>query len=244
MNLPPTHELHNAAQREYYGTRRLPRMDPTKRSSSTYTQRHISEVMRSLDLRPTDRICDVGCGPGKYTVGLSGRGFDIEGLDLTPRLVDELSAASGGSIPAHLGDICDPPAELQGRFSAVVGFMMLHHVDDLASALRGVFRLLQPGGRAAFLEPNPLYPGYYVQIAFTPGMRWREERGILQIRPKVIQELALSAGFRETNARNFGAFPPMMVNAPGGRSAEHFLERIPGWTRAKAFQILTMHRPK
>ncbi len=242
MSAVQPHEIHNEQQRRYYGTRPLPRMDPRRRAASTYTQRHVDMVVKAINLRANDLICDVGCGPGKYTVALSDRGLNVEGLDLTPRLVGELQAERGGSIPAHLGDLCDPPQELHGRFSAVVGFMMLHHVDDLSAAFRGIHALLVPGGRATFLEPNPLFPGYYVQIACTPGMTWRHERGIVNIRPKVITSAARAAGFGPVRSDTFGVFPPFVVNRHSGRRVEEVLEAIPGWSRGKAFQLFSMSR--
>jgi 2-polyprenyl-3-methyl-5-hydroxy-6-metoxy-1,4-benzoquinol methylase len=191
---------------------------------------------------PDDRVLDVGCGLGKYTMGLAEAGVAVEGLDLTPALIAGLHAAAP-DIPTHVADLLDPPAELCGRFDVVTGFFMLHHVPDLGGALTGVRRLLRPGGRAAFCEPNPYFPGYYAQIAFTPGMTWAGDGGIVRMRERLMAEAAAVAGLRQQPTVRFGAFPPALANRAWGRRVEAALEAVPGWQRARAFQVFAFRAP-
>ena len=134
-----------------------------------------------------------------FALMLDDFGFDADrpmtGLEIELNLVDS-AAEPAMRNEEILADIADPPDELCGVFDAVVGFFVLHHVGDLARAFSGVSALLRPGGRAAFLEPNPLFAGYYVQVALTPGMSWRGEGGILRMRPRLLQGAAGAAGWR------------------------------------------------
>ena len=57
----------------------------------------------------------MGCGPGKYTVGLAARGFDTTGMDLTPALVGQLREVAPGATAVE-GDLLDLLAELRGSF--------------------------------------------------------------------------------------------------------------------------------
>jgi SAM-dependent methyltransferase len=235
-------DLHNERQRRYFTGRALPRMDPVARADTPYVRRHLEAVATACDLRAGERVADVGCGPGKYTVGLKRSGVAVEGLDLTPGLLEDLRCVDA-SIPTHLADVADPPAALHGGFDAVVGFFVLHHVGDLEGAMRGVAALLRPAGRAAFLEPNPLFPGYYVQITCTPGMSWRGEGGILRMRRALLERAAGRAGLVGFSVERFGAFPPLLANHPLGAGLEAMLERVPGWRRARAFQVFSMRAP-
>ena len=63
---------HNAAQREYFEAREKPRMRP---SGSPYIDRHVDEMVRAAGLRPEDRVLEVGCGMGRYTIPLAERGL-------------------------------------------------------------------------------------------------------------------------------------------------------------------------
>jgi 2-polyprenyl-3-methyl-5-hydroxy-6-metoxy-1,4-benzoquinol methylase len=232
---------HNARQVAYFSSRALPRMDPATRSTTPYTLRQLRAVVDAVGAGPGDRVLDVGCGPGKYTVGLAALGLDVTGLDLTPALVDALHEAAP-DVPAQVGDLLDPPAELHGRFDVVTGFFVLHHLTDLERAFAGVRALLRPGGRAAFCEPNPLFPGYYAQVTLTPGMSWRGEAGIVRMRERPLAQAAASAGLAQFRTDRFGAFPPALANRPRGRQVERWLEAVPGWRRARAFQLFSMRR--
>lgn len=85
-------------------------------------------------------MLDVGCGMGRYTLILAERGFALEGLDLSPVLLQRLRVFNGGrfNIPLHGADVMNPPAELQERFDAVVGFFALHHMHELEGVLERV----------------------------------------------------------------------------------------------------------
>lgn len=233
---------HNEQQRQYFSGRALPRMDPVERSATPYTQRHVDAVLEAGGIGPDDDVLDVGCGPGKYTLALARAGVRVVGMDLTPALVDQLRRVAP-EIPAHVGDLANPPAELVGDFDAVVGFFVLHHIADLAGALAGVASLLRPGGRAVFLEPNPRFPGYLAQVTLTPGMSWKGEAGIFRMRATKLAPLATAAGLADFRVSRFGAFPPALANRTWGRRLEETLERVPGWSSARAFQVFSVRRP-
>jgi SAM-dependent methyltransferase len=231
-------ESHNAYQRRYYTGRPLPRLAP-ERAGTPYVKRQVDAVLASLEIAPRASVLDVGCGLGKYTIALKDRGVSVEGLDLTPELIHRL-ADLRPDIPGHVADAADPPPDLIDRFDAAVGFFFLHHIEDLAAVLSGVRAMLRPGGRAAFLEPNPLFPGYYAQITLTPGMTWRGEQGMLSMRRGPIATAAAAAGLRLTDLRAFGAMPPAVANLGWGRRLERSFERLPGWDRVGAFLLIRL----
>lgn len=235
-------DTHNEHQREYFSDRSLPRMQANL-SATPYVQRHVREVVAAAGLSADETVIDLGCGPGKYTAAIADLGYRVEGLDLTPRLIEELRETLPG-IPAHVGDVASPPSELQGRFDVAVGFFFMHHVADLTSILQGAITLLKPGGRAVFLEPNPLFLGYYLQVTFTPGMTWRGEKGILRMRPGLFERSAREAGFTSFENRSFGAMPPAIANHQWGQRVEGALESLPGWSKVGAFNLFSMSCPR
>ena len=176
---------HNDEVIDYYDRRVKKTMTPT---GNLYTQHHLDELQRVTGIGPGDRVLDVGCGMGRYTIPLAARGVHVEGLDLSAFLLERLKEYndSGRTIPTYCLDILDHPPAMEGAYDAVVGFFMLHHLHDLERCFAAAMRLVKPGGAVAFVEPNAYNVLYYVQIVVTPTMTWKGDKGIARMRPGVI----------------------------------------------------------
>lgn len=226
---------HSRSQQEYFQKA----VHTLKRKDSPYLRRHVDRMMAYAGIKPGDRVLEVGCGLGRYTLILAEYGVRVEGLDLTSELIDTLAAEIKGhyDIPLHACDVIDCGPEMSGAFDAVIGFFVLHHVHDLDTTFAAVQRLVRPGGMVAFIEPNPINPLYYLQITFMPDMSWHGEKGIFKMRRKLIGASMARAGLQDTSRQTFGFFPPPVTNAPGGVALESFFERIPIWRPALPFQV-------
>ncbi|MGC8916475.1 MAG: class I SAM-dependent methyltransferase [Thermoanaerobaculum sp.] len=216
---------YNRLQREYFGQRIKKTMLPVR---TPYVQRQVTEVVRVGCLRPGEKVLDVGCGMGRHAFLLAEKGLNVEGLELSPFLAEKMREFDRGKyrIPVHCADLHDPPRELEGRYDAVVGFFVLHHLASLQRAFSGVKRLLKAGGRAVFLEPNPANPLYYLQVLLTPGMRWAAEKGIRNMRGSALWREAKAAGMRLEKLERYGFFPPFVANRWWGGIMDRKLERV------------------
>jgi len=125
----------------------------------------------------------------------------------------------------------------------VIGFFTLHHLHDLFRSFKAMALLLKPGGRLAFLEPNPLNPLYHIQIAITPGMSYRGECSLFQMRKKIIFPLLKEAGYVNITSATLGFFPPFLTNKSWGRKMESQLERFPLWQKILPFRIFKGELP-
>jgi SAM-dependent methyltransferase len=229
-------ERHNRRQEEYFSrglkTTMVPRVSP-------YLERHVREVLRVGGFSRSERLLEVGCGMGRYTLLLARLGYRVEGLDLTPALLERLREYAGPSheIPLHVADVADPPRHLVGQFDGVLGLFMLHHVHDLSACFSGIARLLKPGGRAVFLEPNAFNPLFYLQIAFTPGMTWEGDGGVRHMRRRKLFTALSRAGFTDLLLERFG-----FANTSVGSRLERTLESFPAWRSLLPFQLVQGRR--
>ena len=232
---------HNEYQRSYFEGTLKKTMIP---AATPYLQRHVEEALRSVEVKPQDRVLEVGCGMGRYTLLLAEKGVRVEGLDLAPALLERMREYNGDryNIPLHCADMVSPPKELEGVFDVVIGFFVLHHVHDLDPCFAAMARLLRPGGRMIFVEPNPYNPLYYLQILLTPRMTWKAERGMLRMRRSVLFDTFERAGLQAPSLTRFGFFPPFLANRPWGRALESALERVPAWRGLLPFQLFKCKR--
>lgn len=108
---------------------------------------------------PYKRAMELGCGTGFFLLNLMQGGVIKNGsvTDLSPGMVRvALRNAEQLGLPVD-GRVADAeriPYE-DNTFDLVVGHAMLHHIPDVAAALREVLRVLKPGGRFVFAgEPT------------------------------------------------------------------------------------------
>lgn len=241
--LPADLEKHNVRQRNYFERQDRPKMRP---ADTYYVNRQVDELISYLGLKRGDRVLDVGCGMGRHTPVLLRRGLVVEGIDITPGLLEKLRQSGGeiASIPLHLGDVAAPPEALLGRFDAAIGFFTLHHLHDLKACFLGMASVIVPGGQIGFVEPNPYNPLYYVQMLVQPGMTWSGDKGMLKMRPAVLSKAIREAGLVSLPWVRFGAFPPVVANQSWAPPVERLLERLPPLRPALPFQLIGARRPE
>jgi arsenite methyltransferase len=113
-------------------------------------------VYEALDARPSDRILDVGCGPGFYSrelldqVGPEG---SVTGIDQSPQMlaVARRRSEGFGNTRFEEGDATGLPVE-SGRFDRAVSVQVLEYVADVPKALAEMHRALRPGGRVVIWD--------------------------------------------------------------------------------------------
>lgn len=104
-----------------------------------------------IDLGPASRVLDIGCGtggPARYLAATFG--CQIEGIDLTPELVETgkvLTERCGLSdkINLQIGDALDLPFADQS-FDVVWCQNVTMNIADKAGFLANAYRVLKPGG--------------------------------------------------------------------------------------------------
>ena len=233
---------HSRSQRHYFERVSHRTLKPR---DSLYLRRHVDLMCDFAEIGKGHRVLEVGCGLGRYTIIMANRGVAVEGLDLSAKLLDELQTynTSGRPIPTHALDILDCPPEMDGAYHAVIGFFVLHHVHDLDACLSTLARLVRPGGRVAFVEPNPANPLYYAQIALTPELNWQGERGMLRMRTREMFPAMERAGLGELSFRRFGLFPPFVSNRAVGAKVESALEGLRLGSPTRPFHLFGGRRP-
>jgi len=145
--------------------------------------RHFAEpsekLLDDLGVTPTDRVIEMGCGPGGLTrriLGRLGAGGVVVGVDSGAGLLDQAKAslAGGGSgrFEPVLADVSQPGPWLDGA-DVVVGRAVLHHVPMAELLVGRLLAVLKPGTRIGFIEPDfrtPLARLAYLEATGQPEL--------------------------------------------------------------------------
>jgi ubiquinone/menaquinone biosynthesis C-methylase UbiE len=115
--------------------------------------------MAGRDGWPYGDVLEVGCGTGFFTLNLMLAGVIDRAhvTDISPgmvRVTERNASSLGLRVEGRVADAERLPYD-DDTFDLVVGHAVLHHVPDVALALREVLRVLKPGGRFVFAgEPT------------------------------------------------------------------------------------------
>jgi SAM-dependent methyltransferase len=113
------------------------------------------------------RAVDLGCGAGNYTVWMAARGFEMTGIDISPKavaLARELAESKGVQCRFISADITGDFSLFDPSFDFAYDWALLHHVfpEKRARYAANVHRLLRPGGRylsVCFSEDDESFGG-------------------------------------------------------------------------------------
>lgn len=117
-----------------------------------------ARVLELLAPRPSERILDIGVGPGLLALDLArlvGPGGEVVGLDSSPDMLAMARARLQGLPQARCveGDaaVLDLP---EGGFDAAVSTQVHEYLADVPASLAALHRVLRPGGRALILDTD------------------------------------------------------------------------------------------
>jgi ubiquinone/menaquinone biosynthesis C-methylase UbiE len=161
-------------------------------------------------LRPTDRLLDVGVGPGTITLDLAARlsAGRVEGIDSAPAAVSaaQQAAAEAGvdRVRFAVGDVYALDFG-DDSFDVTHAHQVLQHLSDPVAALREMRRVTRPGGLVAVRDAD------YAAMTWhpaEPGLnRWqavyREVASAMGGEPDAgrrLRDWAFRAGFTEVRS--------------------------------------------
>ena len=97
------------------------------------------------------RILDVGCSSGEKLIDFKRRGYEVFGVDLAPEAVARANERFGIGFLVSAIENAHFPDDF---FDVVRADNMLEHAQNPVVTLRGIWRVLKPGGQLCIYVPN------------------------------------------------------------------------------------------
>ncbi len=140
------------------------------------TRQEVDHLVTVLDLRPGQRVLDVGCGPGRHSNELARRGMIVHGIDISRPFIaiaqrDAPAGATFERLDARL-------MTFEGEFDAVVclcqgAFGLMTASGEDAQVVAAIARALRPRGRVALSAFNA-----YFAVKYHDAASFDADRGI------------------------------------------------------------------
>ncbi len=145
---PKSFDPHTAVVREY--TRLAPEYDSRW---SFYVRATVRETMRRLEVRPGDKLLEIGCGTGALlrSLGRAHPGVQLTGVDPCAEMLKQARAKVGPAV-----ELVEAWAEWlpfdDGQFDVVVLCNVFHYLQHPREALAQIARVLRRGGRLVITD--------------------------------------------------------------------------------------------
>jgi SAM-dependent methyltransferase len=161
------------------------------------------EALRRVDLKPGQRVLDIGCGVGAFLCLVADRGARPFGLDASEALL-EVARRRVADAALRLGDMESLPYE-DDTFDLVTGFNSFFFANDIVVALREAGRVAKPGAPVVIQvwgphERNDLEAMKEIVRPFMPPRPVDSPPEPDYAKPGVLEEIATQAGLEPGSA--------------------------------------------
>lgn len=107
-------------------------------------------------------ILDAACGPGKYAEVLLGKGANVTGFDLSPKMVEFAKERNGGVGEFFVHDLTAPMHMFtEKQFDIVMCALALHYIEDWSLTVKEFNRVLKPKGEVIVSIEHPFFEYNY-----------------------------------------------------------------------------------
>ena len=136
------------------------------RESAAWARRRDEPEHRELVERTVDElarvvaapgpVADLGCGPGAHALALARRGYDVVGVDGSPRMVEVARARAAREdldVRFEVHDVGTRLPFADASLGGVLAILVVQHLAQPAAFVAEVRRCLRPGGHVLVTAP-------------------------------------------------------------------------------------------
>jgi SAM-dependent methyltransferase len=134
---------------------------------------------------PPGPVADLGCGPGAHALALARRGYDVTGVDGSPRMVQVARARAArdkAGVTFGVHDVSAPLRFADASLGGVLAILVVQHLPRPAAFIAEIRRCLRPGGYLLITAPardsTPLK---------SQNLYWRLRAACYQLVPGVVR---------------------------------------------------------
>ena len=155
----------------------------------------------------TGTCLEIGCFPGRYLAVFGELGYELHGIDLTPRVEGDLPQwlTSRGYKVGNFARGDAFTHQLERQYDVVCSFGLIEHFGDWQGLIRRHVQLTRPGGLTAISTPN--FRGTVQRVAHSLLDRDNlAEHNLDAMRPEEWAEVVRTSGCSVVESGYLGRF--------------------------------------
>jgi 2-polyprenyl-3-methyl-5-hydroxy-6-metoxy-1,4-benzoquinol methylase len=119
----------------------------------------ITRKLAGLSDLKGERMLDVGCGDGSFTIPVGTRFKEVYGIDVQETYLERFREKTSGEDKFHIQNMSASAMKFSaGFFDTIVTIETIEHIPDLLGAAAEFARVIRPGGELLITCPNRLFP--------------------------------------------------------------------------------------
>ena len=121
----------------------------------------LKQKLAKIDSR--EKLIDIGCGSGAFTIGASLKGYDAIGLSWDAQNQEKANQRAvlchAKNVEFEVADVrhLDQYRDLAAKFDTAICLEVVEHILDDRKLLRDIANCLKPGGKLLLTTPNDSY---------------------------------------------------------------------------------------
>lgn len=166
-----------------------------RRPTSDYPNKLAKFLKSELKLDNKNKLVDLGCGRGDMLRAFDSIGFEVTGIDISPKVKEHCDPLKAYSL-----DILKSPLPFDDNsFDIVFSKSVIEHLENPLPYLEKALSLLKPGGKLIVLTPSWLHHGW--------GPFYLDHTHVTPFTgPSLIDTLKI-AGFEDIEVKHFRQLP-------------------------------------
>ena len=133
---------------------------------SPFQRYRLAKVLELYSPSASERVVDLGCGWGTFSLALGPRVAEVVGVDFSEKSVDLCNSRLAGAPAGNVRFLCADAGATGldgGGWDLVLAADLFEHLypEDSARVAAEAFRLLRPGGRFAVWTPHR---GHFLEV--------------------------------------------------------------------------------
>ncbi|MBA2653934.1 MAG: class I SAM-dependent methyltransferase [Gammaproteobacteria bacterium] len=127
----------------------------------------VDRIIKQLQVIPSGKYLDIGCGTGNYTIALHQKGLCIEGVDISQEMLGQAKSKCP-KINWHQSDASALPF-VDDFCNGIVCTFATHHMHDINQVFSEMFRVINHG-RVVLFTATPEQMQHYWLCEYFPAM--------------------------------------------------------------------------